>query len=426
MLSTYRPGTSVMTIGHLRGTKTINRTGETIVAKPERCLTPVITGLVESPDAPVRAQAELRTGRDESPVAYLTFNTRGGTLETSLEDYTGLRQPLEGQDPNQAKFRTVGWQGPITRDTDNWSFWSSPVRESGTHPRLPNGRYFQIRVKLMTDALWEFPRMDSLSVEVAPLLASAVRGEVATVADLQPTGNLARVRVGTPTEFVYDIAADFEADSPGFDAVRLLAEGAEFIELQMGNPLEAVEPDEVIAEPSGFAVLLPRAVGEGEPPLRLRFTSTLYGASGTFVGEVFRRDANDLPQVIEAGDATDEVGTNRLQVVADASSLGGVLSSVTVEPATFTPQGDGVNDRARIEYSLLRVSGIDVEVGIYTLGGTPVWRNVQEQSAGAQRVWWDGRDEQGQLVLPGIYLVRVQARSSEGAFERLQRLAVTY
>ena len=42
MLSTYRPGTSVMTIGHLRGTKTINRTGETIVAKPERCLTPVI------------------------------------------------------------------------------------------------------------------------------------------------------------------------------------------------------------------------------------------------------------------------------------------------------------------------------------------------------------------------------------------------
>ena len=41
MLSTYRPGTSVMTIGHLRGTKTINRTGETIVAKPERCLTPV-------------------------------------------------------------------------------------------------------------------------------------------------------------------------------------------------------------------------------------------------------------------------------------------------------------------------------------------------------------------------------------------------
>ena len=43
MLSTYRPGTSVMTIGHLRGTKTINRTGETIVAKPERCLTPVRT-----------------------------------------------------------------------------------------------------------------------------------------------------------------------------------------------------------------------------------------------------------------------------------------------------------------------------------------------------------------------------------------------
>ena len=50
MLSTYRPGTSVMTIGHLRGTKTINRTGETIVAKPERCLTPV--------SAPVREDAD--------------------------------------------------------------------------------------------------------------------------------------------------------------------------------------------------------------------------------------------------------------------------------------------------------------------------------------------------------------------------------
>ena len=324
------------------------------------------------------------------------------------------------------RLKTQGWRGPISRDTENWSFWSAPMRASGLHPRLPNGRFLQIRVRLETDGLWEFMRMDSLVVELSPLLAVRVRGEVAAAHDLQPTGALTRVKAGYLTDFVYDIAADFGSDRQGFDAVRLMTGEAEFTGLQMGDPLRDVEPDQVIPEPTGFTVLLPRAMVEEEPPLRIHFAGTLYGASGTFGGEVFRRDRADLPQAIEAGDVTEELGTNRLQVVAVSASLGSVLSPVSVQPAVVTPQGDGVNDDVLIEYSLLRVDDVEVEVCVYNLSGTPLWVRTEEQSAGAHRLWWDGRNQQGQLVPPGIYLVRVQVASSEGDFERLQRVAVAY
>ena len=81
-------------------------------------------------------------------------------------------------------------------DLKNWSFWSVPLEESGQHPRLPWGRYFQLRVQLKTDAFFDFARLDSLQIEIAPLLADRVVGEVVLEEDHQPQGG--RVRV--PTE----------------------------------------------------------------------------------------------------------------------------------------------------------------------------------------------------------------------------------
>ena len=102
MLSTYRPGTSVMTIGHLRGTKTINRTGETIVAKPERCLTPVI-GLGPESDATARCDpagpsgALLRGGLtdrfDEEHVDAATGVVAMNSSETRVDHVT---HPFDG------------------------------------------------------------------------------------------------------------------------------------------------------------------------------------------------------------------------------------------------------------------------------------------------------------------------------------------
>ena len=41
----------------------------------------------------------------------------------------------------------LGWQGPITDDTDNWSFWTAPLRAGRDRPRVPPGRFVQVQVR---------------------------------------------------------------------------------------------------------------------------------------------------------------------------------------------------------------------------------------------------------------------------------------
>ena len=383
-------------------------------------------GVLEEIDARADVEIELRTGGDETPVAFFGFNSRGAHVEVPAEEYEDLRfnirQPLANE-------QHIGWRGPVGHDNANWGFWSAPVRESGARPRVGKARYFQVRVKLRTDELWEFYRLDSLGVEISPLLAREVLGEVAVLEDLRPEGNLARVRAGETAEFAYDIGAVFLGEEAGFDAVRLMTPAsAEFLGLEMGEPPVEVTPDAVFEETSGFTVHLPRRVEAGDPRLRIRLASALYGASATFAGEVFERAGEGLPQAIEPGDVSEEMGTNRLQVVAIASSLGNVLGRVEIEPQVFTPQGDGVNDRVRILYSMLRLNeGAGVEVGVYSLSGERV-RGLESRTRGAglHAAEWDGRDARGEPVPPGLYFARVKVETSQGSFERLHGIAVAY
>ena len=377
------------------------------------------------PDAPVTAEVEIRAGDDDTPVAYFGYNKRGAAVEISKDEYQKLRVNRPELDP-----RIIGWRGPLGPDSERWSFWSAPARESGTRPVVRKGRYFQLRVRLKTDSLWEFVRIDSLGVEFSPLLVERVVGEIAESSDPHPAGKPDQGAgwrdAGVRLRFQSRVS---EVERPGFDAVRVTAPGqAEFRSLEMGDPRVEVDPDDVIAEASGFTVLLPRSVKEDEPPLRIRLATALYGASGTFGGEVFERSSDVLPQAIEPGDAGEDVGTNRLQMVAFPSSLGDVLGSMVIEPPVFTPQGDDINDTVQIGYSMLRVQeGVAVEVGVYGLSGEAVWTlRSPQQVAGRHSVEWDGRDDQGGLVPPGMYIARIKVSTSEGDFEGLQPVAVAY
>ena len=123
-----------------------------------------------------------------------------------------------------------------------------------------------------------------------------------------------------------------------------------------------------------------------------------------------------------------EVDSNQLRIVATASSPGGVLAEVRVEPAVCTPQGDGINDRVLINYNLFRILGeAEVEVEVFNLLGQQVWRAVQRgREAGRHAVVWDGRDRTGLLVGPGLYLVAVGVETDEGRERKLRSVAVVY
>ncbi len=395
--------------------------------------------LVAQEDGPVRVQVEMRTGRDETPTAYFGFDDLGAHVELTRKEWERLVSTVHRATSissistleAQGATAIAGFRGPVVEDLENWSFWSVPLEQSGEHPRLPWGRYFQLRVQLETDVFFEFARVDSLQIEIAPLLADRVVGEVVLEQDRRPQGGRVRVPVGEKKLFVYDLGVEFSgADRTGFDVVRVMTPAeAEFGWLEMGDPMAAVEPDSIVNEENGFVVFLPRRLSpEGDQRLRIGLETVLYGEAAKFGGEVFNRGQQNLLQRVESGDVSEELGSNQMLVVASVASAGGLLGHLETGSRVFTPQGDGINDHLSIQYSLFRVQqASEVKIDIYALDGRRVWQAEPEaQAAGRHTARWDGRDGAGELVGPGIYLVRVEVETDKGSETALQPVAVVY
>ena len=378
--------------------------------------------MVPAPEGPVSVSVEIKTGQDDSPRAFFGYNDQGELEEVTQEEYRDMRHRLFDYHP-----AAIGWRGPFAEDQKNWSFWSVPLRESGMRPGVPSGRYFQLRVKLQSEGFWEYARIESLGVEFFPLLADRVVGEVAAVGDLAPESGVAEVRIGERTEFVYAMRADFaEGDRSGFDAVRIFTPSEPaFQHLEMGDPPAVVKEDSFYVDGSGMTVHLPQRI-ETDASLRISLATTLYVGSTKLEGEVFNREEGAMRQRIEEGDATEDLSTNRLQVLASGSSLERVLEEVTILPRSITPNQDGPNARMRIAYALFGVVEADVEVGFYTLSGKRVRRISERQQVGSHTVEWEGLDDAGRLVAPGLYLCRVAAQTDRGTFETVKPIAVVY
>ena len=103
-------------------------------------------------------------------------------------------------------------------------------------------------------------------------------------------------------------------------------------------------------------------------------------------------------------------------------------------PAAFSPNGDGVNDAADLGFTVLLVGrSRRVAVDIFDLRGRRV-RTLEESrdvSAGSYSLKWNGEDDSGNLVPPGIYALRfhVDADGKGAGLDRrevFRTLAVAY
>ena len=94
-------------------------------------------------------------------------------------------------------------------------------------------------------------------------------------------------------------------------------------------------------------------------------------------------------------------------VVQRVKDAPGLVRSVRVSGA-FTPNGDGVRDRARIGFRSGRRDRASVT--IVGAGGATVRRLATGRSVGPRqrlRLRWDGRTDAGAPARPGTYRVRV-------------------
>jgi len=386
--------------------------------------TELITGSAEAS----RLEVRVRSGQDDTPdIYYRTVSVEGRTeFVTTDRDGDLLTQAVYENDLLENE------RGPIRGDAANWSQWQ--LIGNGDDLNLPAPRrYFQFSIdfantdldasRAVADLGFQFdrPPVDRIVAEIAPPLTE----------------------VGEQTTFTYVARIDNDTNRPGFErfevetparvaaihSVEILdAEGAsidrvEFTDGQVGDQIgefsiEAVEDDH-------FTLGIPRMNADGSL-LKIVFDTAVFRYGTRFQGRAFADAETLIPLQSEGGDATPELITDELLVRVSVGSR--VTGPLDIHPAVFTPNGDGTNDDAEISYTVLHLlEPSPAAVDIYDLSGRVV-RQLSSTSVQNGRIplRWDGRDDAGKLLPPGIYLVQVEIRSDSSTEHRIGSVTLVY
>ena len=385
--------------------------------------------LVEVDSESVKVSVEVRSGRDKDPNIYHEYTDRGGEEEVSRQRYERVLQPLLRS--GVVREPRPGMRASIAYDTDNWSFWTSSFEDTGGNLGLRGGSYLQLRVTLHSEEFDTLIRLDSLWIDTSPLLADRVIAEVARRDQPKPARGFTQVELGKQTEFVYDLQAHFvRSDETGFDALKIsVGSPVEFRGLELGEPPIPVEPLKVVEGENELVVYLPQRVeAENNLPVRIFFASQVFALAWTFAGEVMDIQASGLPQPVVSGDAGHHISTNQLRVLGSNEHNGRPLRQIDFSSDVITPNDDGINDVLTIEYTLFQLlEYVPVVLEIYALDGRLVARReLGSQRFGSQRIVWDGRDEKGHLLAPGMYIVGVNLITGARVGRPLRPLGVAY
>ena len=370
-------------------------------------------------DPEARVLVRTRSGTDEDPNIYWRKTGRGD--EIVKRSASGA--PLTAKEYDRLPKLE---QGPITYDTDHWSFWSAPYDfDRGIHgvPIESPGprRYFQVRMDFLS-TLTAGARLDSLWFAYSrPPAAREV------VAEIWPVD----VPAGEVTVFTYALRPVLTKENTGFDSLELLTP----------TRVDVVRTVRIAGEDVPFSVEHP----EGDPGrLVIHFTDRRMGVRddgklveivfdaivlryGTEIsGRVFDSQTQEVPQLVRPGDATERLASNELTV--RTALEGSLIGSLDVLPRACTPNGDGRNDAVRIAYSLLQLTRTaSVTLAVYDLRGRRV-RTLREEEdmSGMYELRWDGTADDGSLVPPGLYVARVAVKADSGQEARVRTIPVAY
>jgi hypothetical protein len=102
-----------------------------------------------------------------------------------------------------------------------------------------------------------------------------------------------------------------------------------------------------------------------------------------------------------------------------------VVLRFSVAPLYFSPNGDGVHDRARLGFDLSEPA--EVSFSIIDMDGNEVRELVDDRELAGDRRWrfgWDGRDDDGDVVPDGVYRMRVVRRKEGRRLDSFKEVVV--
>ncbi len=364
------------------------------------------------PEAKIVIQS--RSGSDDQPEIYWRKTGVGG----EEVPFGANGQPMSRKN-YEAMPRNV--RGGITQDLENWSVWHTYEYAdglAGIQIRSPSPRqYVQLHIAFFSSRL-AGGQIDSLFFEFSqPPVVSEAIGEI----------HPPFVESADPVRFTYAVRTRLEAEQSGFNVleVRTPARLEAIHEVRIDREVVDFTPSFDPADPHQFAVQFDR-IDQDQTLLEVDFDARVFSYGTAFNGAVSDADSDEVPQSVIPGDAVSELLSDALNVRTPLK--GSLLTAVQVIPNPFSPNGDGVNDQVQFSYTLLRLTDVvPLETEIYTLAGNRVRTlGAGEGSSALYQAAWDGRDDQGELVAPGLYIYRIVVKAGSGGEERLGSIALVY
>ncbi|MCY3789460.1 MAG: hypothetical protein OXH63_11800 [Gemmatimonadetes bacterium] len=400
------------------------------------------------------------------------------------EDGRKLRRAPRSSFDKDGELAFVGWSE--WSETYQPTAGRSEAAITSPSPR----KFVQIRFKISSENPFKTARIRSFHIDLAPPLALELAGELALLnsqGTTRPIGDLDTapedyspprgINPLTPQHFSYfaRLAAP-DPDDPtvrdGVDEILIIApQAAEPLGVRIGrveverqasdldlaifstrvlkthfDQAFALGPDGRLQDADGQTIAI---LPTGPDSLYLRFPTSLNAdlspdvhalvevqfASQTFregiLFPAFARSSTDAEGFFqrvdaEAQDATELVASGTARV--SLQSAGHRLINDVQIARVFTPNGDGVNDLLQGRFVLLRIlAERRLDIAFYDLAGALRGRAGSDLGqAGQWNFAWDGRDERGQLVPPGIYLCRIKIAADRGAEEEIFPVHVVY
>jgi len=173
-------------------------------------------------------------------------------------------------------------------------------------------------------------------------------------------------------------------------------------------------------------VHIPLVRRQFDPLVEVRFRCAIFLNGTPMEAFVGHSSEPDVWQRVDPGNASDAVESE--VTVVGLPITGDVVGDVVVSPSTITPNEDGFNDFANIAFTVLKLNvPRSLRVTIYDMRGALIRRLMDEAGlSGSYHVTWDGRDEDEERVVPGIYLCRIEVDAVYGEAILLRSIAVAY
>lgn len=353
----------------------------------------------------------------------------------------------------------------IRDDLTNWSPWSPPYSPEGIVapdqlPRRGAGtlivspsprRYFQVMLEFFNAEVDAATGIGGVAWDVfRPVFADSL------IAEILPRTAI----LGQATRFTYGVRVKATAQNAGFDRFEIstplrpasigrveirrpdsAAATADF----SGSSLAALPVEQngfsvVAVRDDGFVMAFPR-IAEDEALLTVEFENAVLRLGTRFAGRALNADNAVLGQGVLAGNAADlsredmddpdrrAVGTLAPEnLFVNVPITDELLVNVAAAPSVFTPNGDGVNERAAITYDITNIAHpTRVRLRIYDLSGRLI-RTLYEglDMSGRFPRFWDGRDDGDAAVPPGHYIFSVALDAGTGQEKRSGIVGVAY